>query len=138
MEVILGLSRHDWVAQLVLAKAVYVVFFSLLSFFFPSISFSFSLLRLSLFLCSVLLPFLFSFSLLPPSFLLHSFPILHSLSLPSPFPPPFMYMNDTDAIQTTIAVIDNVLDHLSSPPGPSKISYARADAIACFSTRLLY
>jgi origin recognition complex subunit 5 len=49
-----------------------------------------------------------------------------------------MYINDADAIQTTIAVIDNVLNHLSSAPGPSKISYARADAIACFSARLLY
>ncbi|KIJ91502.1 hypothetical protein K443DRAFT_686000 [Laccaria amethystina LaAM-08-1] len=34
-------------------------------------------------------------------------------------------------------VINNVLDHLSSPPGPSKISYACTDAIACFSARLL-
>ena len=49
-----------------------------------------------------------------------------------------MYINDADAIQTTIAVINNVLDQLSSTPGPSKISYARADAIACFSARLLY
>ena len=59
-------------------------------------------------------------------------------SQPSSQPPPFMYINDADAIQTTIAVIDNVLDHISSAPGPSKISYAHADAIACFSARLLY
>ena len=49
-----------------------------------------------------------------------------------------MYINDANAIQITIAVIDNVLNHLSSAPGPSKISYARTDAIACFSARLLY
>jgi len=42
----------------------------------------------------------------------------------SPMPLPF-----ADAIQTTIAVIDNVLNHLSSAPGPSNISYARADAM---------
>ena len=42
-----------------------------------------------------------------------------------------------DVIQTTTAVIDNVLDHLSSTPGPSKISYAYADAIAYFSAWLL-
>ncbi|EDR06735.1 uncharacterized protein LACBIDRAFT_299558 [Laccaria bicolor S238N-H82] len=41
-------------------------------------------------------------------------------------------------MQTTIAVIDNVLDHLSFAPGPSKISYVRADAIAYFSTPLFY
>jgi origin recognition complex subunit 5 len=62
---------------------------------------------------------------------------LHPFSLPSPLSPSFMYLNDTDAIPTTIAVINNVLDHLSSPPGPSKISYACTDAIACFSARLL-
>jgi len=49
-----------------------------------------------------------------------------------------MYLNATAAIPTSIAVINNVLDHLSSPPEPSKISYACADAIACFSGRLLY
>ena len=80
----------------------------------------------SLFLSSVLpffLPFLFSFSLLSPSFLLHSLSIfIPSFSLPSLFPQPFMYINGADAIQTTIAVIDNVLDHLSSPPEPSNIS----------------
>jgi hypothetical protein len=38
----------------------------------------------------------------------------HFSTLISTIPPPFMYLNDTDAIQTTIAVIDNVLDHLSS------------------------
>jgi len=37
-------------------------------------------------------------------------------------PPPFMYINDSAAIQTTIAVINNVFDQLSSTPGPSKIS----------------
>ena len=62
----------------------------------------------------------------------------HFSTLISTMPPPFMYINDADAIQTTIAVIDSVLDHISSAPGPSKISYARADAIACFSARLLY
>ena len=56
----------------------------------------------------------------------------------STMPPPFMYINDADAIQITIAIIDNVLNHLSSAPGPSKISYARTDAIACFSAWLLY
>ena len=49
-----------------------------------------------------------------------------------------MYRNDADDIQTTIAVIDNVLDHLSSAPGASKISDASADAIACFSAWLFY
>ena len=85
MEVILGLSRHDWVAQLVLAKAVYVVFFSLLSFFFPSISISFSLLRPSLFLCFVLLLFFFlsRFFLLHSSFILFLFSILYPFLLPS-------------------------------------------------------
>ncbi|KIJ91650.1 hypothetical protein K443DRAFT_475416 [Laccaria amethystina LaAM-08-1] len=29
-------------------------------------------------------------------------------------PPPFMYINDADAIQTAIAVINNVFGHLSS------------------------
>ena len=62
----------------------------------------------------------------------------HFSTLISTMPPPFIYINDADAIQTTIAVINNVLNHLSSAPGPSKISYARADAIACFSARLLY
>ncbi|KIJ93700.1 hypothetical protein K443DRAFT_684291 [Laccaria amethystina LaAM-08-1] len=62
----------------------------------------------------------------------------HFSTLISTMPPAFMYINDADAIQTTISVIDNVLNHLSSAPGPSKISYARADAIACFSARLLY
>ena len=61
----------------------------------------------------------------------------HFSTLISTIPPPFIYVNDADAIQTTIAVIDNVLSHLSFAPGPSKISYARADAIACFSARLL-
>ena len=50
-------------------------------------------------------------------------------------PPPYMY---ADVIQTTIALIDDILNHLSSAPGPLKISYARADAIARFSARLLY
>jgi len=49
-----------------------------------------------------------------------------------------MLINDADTIQTTIAVIGNILNHLSSTPGPSKISYARADAIACFSAQFLY
>jgi hypothetical protein len=39
---------------------------------------------------------------------------IHFSTLISTMPPPFMYMNNADAIQTTIAVIDNVLNHLSS------------------------
>ena len=45
--------------------------------------------------------FLFSFSLLPSSSLPHSFSLL------STFSPPFRCINDTDAIQTTIAVISS-------------------------------
>ena len=40
-------------------------------------------------------------------------------TLISTMPPRFMYRNDADDIQTTIAVIDNVLDYLSSAPGAS-------------------
>ncbi|EDR02136.1 uncharacterized protein LACBIDRAFT_332701 [Laccaria bicolor S238N-H82] len=61
---------------------------------------------------------------------------VHSLSLPSPFPPPFTYINDADAMQTTIAVIDNVLDHLSFAPGPSKISYQAGGTIGRMEPRM--
>ena len=45
-------------------------------------------------------------------------------------PPPFIY---ADAIQITIAVIDNVLNNLLSAPGPT-----HAQMPSCFSERLLY
>jgi len=38
----------------------------------------------------------------------------HFSTLISTIPPPVMYINDTDAVQTTMAIIDNVLDYLSS------------------------
>ncbi|KDR79270.1 hypothetical protein GALMADRAFT_243190 [Galerina marginata CBS 339.88] len=62
-------------------------------------------------------------------------------SLISTYPPPFIYIQDTQTFRTTLNVVDAILRDLSvAPPStsPCKVYYAQADSIACFTSRLFY
>ncbi|KAF8154503.1 origin recognition complex subunit 5 C-terminus-domain-containing protein [Crassisporium funariophilum] len=62
-------------------------------------------------------------------------------TLISTYPPPFIYIQDMDALQTTITVVDALLRDCSEMPplsSPFKVCYARVDTIACFTARLFY
>ncbi|KAF9549933.1 hypothetical protein CPC08DRAFT_674975 [Agrocybe pediades] len=56
-------------------------------------------------------------------------------------PPSFIYVQDTEALPTTLSVIDALLRDLSFDP-PSychtKVCYASIDSISCFTAKLLY
>lgn len=56
-------------------------------------------------------------------------------------PPPFIYVQDTEALPTTLSVIDALLRDLSTKPhsvSPSKVCYVNVDGVSCFSPKLLY
>lgn len=58
-------------------------------------------------------------------------------------PPPFVYVNDPLTARSTGTVLKSILHDLSekldtSPPTAPSIHYARVDAVACFTPRLLY
>ncbi|KAG5342190.1 hypothetical protein C0989_004928 [Termitomyces sp. Mn162] len=56
------------------------------------------------------------------------------------FPPPFIYIYDTACPRITGSTIATLLDRIvSTDPGPSKrIHFAKVNAIACLTARLLY
>ncbi|RDB16484.1 Origin recognition complex subunit 5 [Hypsizygus marmoreus] len=61
-------------------------------------------------------------------------------TLVASYPPPFLYINDTTSPRVSGAVIGSILEEIQNKqPGPSKrVHFARINAIACFSARLLY
>lgn len=63
-------------------------------------------------------------------------------TLISTYPPPFIYIQDIQALRTTLNTVDALLRDLSNLPASSanssKIYYARVDCIACFTSRLFY
>ncbi|KAF8884420.1 origin recognition complex subunit 5 C-terminus-domain-containing protein [Gymnopilus junonius] len=63
-------------------------------------------------------------------------------TLISTYPPPFIYIQDTQALRTTLNAIDALLRDLSNLPAsstnPSKIYYSRVDCVASFTSRLFY
>jgi len=59
-------------------------------------------------------------------------------TLISTCPPPFLYIQDVESVKTTVAVIDALLRDISSTSRSPRICHARVDAIACFSSRLIY
>ncbi|PPQ88839.1 LOW QUALITY PROTEIN: hypothetical protein CVT25_010269 [Psilocybe cyanescens] len=62
-------------------------------------------------------------------------------TLLSTHPPPFIYIQDTEAFTITLGAIDALLRDLAkiSPSEcPSKLHYARVDSVACFTSRLFY
>ncbi|KAH9476054.1 Origin recognition complex subunit 5 [Psilocybe cubensis] len=62
-------------------------------------------------------------------------------TLLSTYPPPFIYVQDTEALGTSLGAVDALLRDLRNQPAsecPSKIYYARVDSIACFTARLFY
>ncbi|PPQ85121.1 LOW QUALITY PROTEIN: hypothetical protein CVT25_004221 [Psilocybe cyanescens] len=62
-------------------------------------------------------------------------------TLLSTHPPPFIYIQDTEALTIALGAIDALLRDLAkiSPSEcPSKLHYARVDSVACFTSRLLY
>lgn len=56
------------------------------------------------------------------------------------FPPPFIYINDTTCPRITSSIVASLLDNIeSTDPGPSKrVYFAKVNAVACFTARLLY
>ncbi|KAG6879298.1 hypothetical protein C0992_003783 [Termitomyces sp. T32_za158] len=56
------------------------------------------------------------------------------------FPPPFIYINDTTCPRITSSIVASLLDKIeSTDPGPSKrVHFAKVNAVACFTARLLY
>jgi origin recognition complex subunit 5 len=62
-------------------------------------------------------------------------------TLLSSYPPPFIYIQDTESTRTTFSVVHELLRSLSDAPpseSSSKIYYARVDAISCFTPRLIF
>jgi origin recognition complex subunit 5 len=69
--------------------------------------------------------------------------ILQIATLVSTHPPPFIYLNDPATPRITSSVVNSVLSHLSDPLSAPFMSYqqtrfARVNAVACFTPRLLY
>ncbi|KAF8066619.1 origin recognition complex subunit 5 C-terminus-domain-containing protein [Lyophyllum atratum] len=57
------------------------------------------------------------------------------------FPPPFIYINDATSPRVTASVVAFLLEDIqrNADPGPSKrVHYAKVNAVACFTARLLY
>ncbi|GLB40919.1 putative origin recognition complex (ORC) subunit 5 C-terminus [Lyophyllum shimeji] len=56
------------------------------------------------------------------------------------FPPPFIYINDATSPRLTAAAVAAVLKdiHDKEPGGLRRVHYAMVNAVACFTTRLLY
>lgn len=56
------------------------------------------------------------------------------------YPPPFIYINDTICPRLTSSIVASLLDKIdSTDPGPSKrVHFAKVNAVACFTARLLY
>ena len=63
-------------------------------------------------------------------------------TLASTYPPPFIYIQDIQALRTTLNAVDAILRDISNSNASmlhrSKVYYAKVDCISCFTPRLFY
>lgn len=64
--------------------------------------------------------------------------ISHLTDLITTFPPPFIYVHDPIAPQTTASVTASTISSIAASSSNPPISYACVNAVACFTARLVY
>ena len=62
----------------------------------------------------------------------------HLSALITSYPPPFIFIHDTETARLTASVVRSTLEGLASEPRLEQVIYAHVNAVACFSPRILY
>ncbi|EIN04783.1 hypothetical protein PUNSTDRAFT_128273 [Punctularia strigosozonata HHB-11173 SS5] len=68
----------------------------------------------------------------------HELMLNHLHTLLTTYPPPFICVHDPATPRLTCAAMKSLLSLLSQAQAPERIAYAQVNAVACFTTRLLY